>query len=83
MEARRERRYGGSRCPWKPADVVILQRRAGLVLEFPGSAQAGWGEWEHGELDDFLTSALIIYWRPSMPLTDTGVGAVFEGEERA
>lgn len=67
----------------KPADVVILQRRGGLVLEFPGSAQAGWGDWEHGELDEFSTSALIVYWCPSMALTDTGVEAVFAEEGRA
>lgn len=44
----------------KPADVVILQRRGGLVLEFPGSAQAGWGDWEHGKLDEFCFDCLLV-----------------------
>lgn len=68
MEARR---YGGSRCPWKPADVVILQGRGGLVLELLGSAQAGWVRWEHIEMEE-------------LALTDTGTGGVvFEKEGRA
>ena len=42
-EAGRERRNGWSRSPRKPAEMAIFQKRGGLVLAMPGSAEAARG----------------------------------------
>lgn len=63
MEARRERRYGWSRCAKKPTEVAMFQRTGALVLEMPGSAQAAccWWKRVEEELQGFLTDTLIIW----------------------